>query len=43
MNLYNSFGTSMSFVDYNDYLARIQFLDRFNFQPKVRRQNTKNL
>ena len=31
------------FIDWEDYLARIEFLEDFNFQQKVRSDNIKNL
>lgn len=44
MNLLNKlFGTRMSFIDYNDYKARVQFLDRFQFQQRTRKQSVENM
>lgn len=39
----NLFGTKMDFIEWNDYQARIQFLDNFHFQQRTRRQNVRNL
>jgi len=44
MNLFSKlFGTRMSFIDYSDYKARMQFLDRFRFQQQTRKQSVENM
>ncbi len=39
----NLFGTRMSFIEWNDYNAKVQFIDRFNFQQKCRKQSVVNM
>jgi len=31
------------FIDWEEYMARVGFLDDFNFQQRVRKENIKNL
>jgi hypothetical protein len=31
------------FLNWDEYMTRIEFLDYFNFQQKVRKENIKNL
>ena len=37
------FGTRMSFVEWNDYQAKVQFLDELHFEQNTREQSIKNM